>query len=104
MFAFGLSPPPKLVIQFTQSAIVSHPVGKPGYYAHWDKLQLSRDFGRSYGCACGSYEDVVEQDKRIYTFMRECLVPLCVETNALVLLALDSCALSKAFIFACLHL
>ena len=98
MFAFGLNPPPKLVVQFHNCSVCVHRRQEcPAYYCHWDVLDLSNDFGMSYHCGGNSYADVVEQDKRISKLVLEVLLPLCIETNALVLLALDSCALSRAF-------
>ena len=93
MQAFEISPRPKLVINLFPS--FASCVASAMYNIHWSNMTEKR--GSHHWTCEMTEEDLYGTDRKIGMFLKKCILPVAIQTNALVVINNNSCALSKAF-------
>ncbi|GMI23167.1 hypothetical protein TeGR_g1567 [Tetraparma gracilis] len=84
---------PKLVISFLCS--VTHQPGA-GCFNHSHNEQVE-GFGDFYAVGEQSEEDIRKMEGKILAYCRDCVLPLAIQTNAIVILHNDACVFSRCF-------
>jgi len=97
--AMDISPKPKLVINFLQSYCYDAGLNVASEKVHWQNkasIPTRVDGGYHYGEIDGE-EGLLKMDRKICIFLKEILLPVAIQTNAVVILNDDCCCLSRAF-------
>jgi len=93
MQAFDINPKPKLIINLFNS--FAYHCGSEPYDFHWS---LSDEgFGDHQYHAETSDEKLHDTDRKIAHFLKECVLPVAIEANALVILHNNACSLAMLF-------
>ena len=100
IFAMDLDPKPKLVINFFESFAS---IGHNAYdYCHFSYRQgdIDGDPSVAHGEPDGE-KGLAETERRIGEFMKSCILPIAIKSNAIVLLGADHCSFSRIFSALC---
>jgi hypothetical protein len=91
---------PKLIINLFGSIAHNYSLCIATSSVHWSKPESSTLHYHDY--AEVNEKELRETDKRIAMFLEACILPLAIQTNALVICDNDDCSFSKAFSEICI--
>jgi len=100
--AMDINPQPKLVINLLQSYVYDSGANVSSEKVHWSNRSAGipdeNDINGGYSYSeLGGEQGITTTDRKIAIFLRDAVLPVAIQTNAIVLVNVDCCSLSKAW-------